>query len=109
METILLVVHVIICVFLIGIILIQPNSSDGLSGIGGGNIGSVLTNRSAANILTKITYILFIAFVLNCIVLARLTLNHNKHSLLDQIEKTIEQKSEEVSDKLKEIEVPINN
>jgi preprotein translocase subunit SecG len=74
MHTILLVIHIIIAVSMIGVILVQRNDSDGLGGLsGGGGGGSFLSGRASANILTRITAILAAAFMINSMVLAKLS------------------------------------
>lgn len=69
----LLFVHLIIALLLIVVILLQKTSTDGLSGIGGGNNMGVMSGRTAANFLTRITIILGIVFFVNAIVLANLS------------------------------------
>ena len=70
----LLFVHLIIAILLIIVILLQKTSTDGLSGIGGGgnNMGLV-SGRSAASFLNRLTVILAIIFFANALVLANLS------------------------------------
>lgn len=74
MESVLLIIHIVVCVSLVGVILLQPNSSDGLSGIGGGSGsgGGFMTARGSANFLTKLTAFLATVFIVNSLVLAYL-------------------------------------
>lgn len=72
MMNILLFVHIVIAVLLIIVILLQKTGTDGLSGIGGNNMGLV-TSRSAANFLTKTTIVLATLFFTNAIILANLS------------------------------------
>jgi preprotein translocase subunit SecG len=60
MSTVILLVHVMICVALVGVVLLQ-RSEGGALGIGGGG-GGFMTGRSAGNALTKTTAILATAF-----------------------------------------------
>lgn len=70
---ILLVIQVIIAVSLVVIVLIQQPSSDGLSGFGGASSGNAfLSGRASADILTKITTILATAFIVNCLLMAKI-------------------------------------
>ncbi|WP_025898982.1 preprotein translocase subunit SecG [Sneathiella glossodoripedis] len=83
METILLVIHVLITVFLIGVVLLQ-RSEGGALGIGGGT-GGVMTGRGAANLLTRTTAILAAAFFATSIGLAIVSGLHTAPtSILDQ-------------------------
>ncbi|XVN42731.1 MAG: preprotein translocase subunit SecG [Candidatus Rickettsia vulgarisii] len=72
MMNILLFVHIVIAILLIVVILMQKTGSDGLSGIGGNNMG-VVTGRTVANFLTKTTVVLAACFIVNAIVLANLS------------------------------------
>jgi preprotein translocase subunit SecG len=60
MTTVILLIHVMICVALVGIVLLQ-RSEGGALGIGGGG-GGFMTGRSAGNALTKTTAVLAAAF-----------------------------------------------
>ncbi|MEP3245910.1 MAG: preprotein translocase subunit SecG [Sneathiella sp.] len=86
METVLLVIHVLIAVFLIGVVLLQRSEGGALGiGGGGGGGGGVMTGRGAANLLTRSTAILAAAFFGTSIVLAILSGAHTAPtSILDQ-------------------------
>lgn len=60
MENVVLVIHLILAVCLIGIVLMQRSEGGGL-GIGGG--GGVVSSRSAATALGKVTWVLAIGFI----------------------------------------------
>jgi preprotein translocase subunit SecG len=71
MENVVLTVHLILALALIGVVLLQRSEGGGL-GMGGG--GGVVSGRSAATALGKITWGLAIAFIctsLTLTVLAR--------------------------------------
>ncbi len=85
METVLLVIHVLIAVFLIGVVLLQRSEGGALGIGGGGGGGGVMTGRGAANLLTRSTAILAAAFFGTSIVLAILSGAHTAPtSILDQ-------------------------
>lgn len=69
MTTVLLVIHLMIAAALVGIVLVQ-RSEGGALGIGGGGGGGFMTGRSAANLLTRITAFLAVAFFGTSILLA---------------------------------------
>lgn len=77
MESVLLVIHIIVCVALVGVILLQQNSGDGLSGIGGGGNSGLMSSRGSANFLTRLTAILATIFLVNSLVLAIIA-SHSK-------------------------------
>lgn len=72
---ILLVIQVIIALAMICVILLQRSSSDGLSGLSGGSSGgnSLISGRTSANLLTKTTSFLAIAFMANSLAMATIT------------------------------------
>lgn len=67
MSNVILVVHLILALALIGVVLMQRSEGGGL-GIGGGG-GNVMTGRSAATALGKVTWALAIAFLATSITL----------------------------------------
>ncbi len=76
METIVLVIHMLIGVALVGVVLMQ-RSEGGLGGLGGGGgggagggMGGLLGNRQTANLLTRTTGLLALAFMVTSIGLA---------------------------------------
>lgn len=60
MQNVVLVIHLILALFLIGVVLLQRSEGGGL-GIGGG--GGVMSARGAATALGKLTWALAIAFI----------------------------------------------
>lgn len=66
MENVVLTVHLILALALIGVVLMQRSEGGGL-GMGGG--GGVVSGRSAATALGKVTWGLAIAFICTSITL----------------------------------------
>jgi preprotein translocase subunit SecG len=93
MINILLFIHIIIASLLIIVILLQKTGTDGLSGIGGSNMG-IVTGRSAANFLTKTTILLGSLFFINAIVLANLSSKRNPN-IIDKIEQSKQKEKKE--------------
>ncbi|RME14353.1 MAG: preprotein translocase subunit SecG, partial [Alphaproteobacteria bacterium] len=62
MENVLLVILLILALALIAVVLMQRSEGGGL-GIGGGGGGGVMSARGAATALSKLTWILGIAFL----------------------------------------------
>lgn len=88
MQTILMVAHLIIAILLVGVILLQRTNEDGLSGLGGGGgFGNIMSARSSAGLLSKITSVLAILFFVNCILLANLSLREANKSIVSSIVK----------------------
>ena len=71
MGSVLLVIHLIVAILLVTLILMQRNSGNALSGLGGGNgADSFLSARGKGNLLTRTTAILATIFFITSILLA---------------------------------------
>ena len=93
MFAVILSVHIIICVFLVILILLQRSEGGGL-GIGqaggSGGLGDFLTARSTSNILTKTTSFLAFCFFLTSLSLVFITnSNYNQESIIDSSDDSI--------------------
>lgn len=80
LMTFILVVHALIAVGLVAVILLQ-RSEGGALGIGGG--GGLVSARGAADLLTRTTSILAVAFVVTSILLAVLAAAQHKTREID--------------------------
>ena len=69
MVQVLLIVHLILAIALVGIILVQ-RSEGGALGIGGGNMGGLMTTRGSASLLTRATAIIAACFICTSLLLA---------------------------------------
>ena len=84
MVYLLVVVHVIVCLFLIGVVLLQQGKSADLAGaFGGQGSQTAFGPRGAANLLTKLTTYAAILFMLISIALTiLLSRQSGDHSVL---------------------------
>ncbi len=83
MENVILAIHLILALLLIGVVLLQRSEGGGL-GMGGG--GGVVSGRSAATALGKVTWILAAAFITTSITLTVLAASNSAtSSVIDQI------------------------
>ena len=73
MVTFITVIHVIICLFLILVVLVQQSKGGGLSGSLGGSAQQVFGGRSSANFMTRLTGIMATLFMLTSLTLAYLS------------------------------------
>ncbi|SDW16329.1 protein translocase subunit secG [Albimonas donghaensis] len=84
MENVLLIVHLILAAFLIGLVLLQ-RSEGGALGIGGGG-GGLTSSRGAATGLAKATWILAAAFIATSLVLTIIAAQKSgDRSVLDRL------------------------
>ena len=69
MQTVIIVIHLMIVATMIGVVLLQKSEGGGL-GIGGGGGGGFLSSRGTANVLTRTTAFLAMAFFATSLVLS---------------------------------------
>jgi preprotein translocase subunit SecG len=71
----LIVVHILVCVGLIIVVLLQSSKGEGLAGAfgGGGLSGAVFGGRGAATFLSKATSVLAVCFMISSIALTLLS------------------------------------
>ncbi len=89
MTAFLMVIHVILCIFLIVSILLQSSKGGGLAGMfgGGGGMGNVFGGRGAASFLAKVTMWLGVGFAITSISIAFLSAgtSSRQRSLVEQV------------------------
>ena len=88
MEDIVLAIHVLLALGLIVFILLQRSDGGALGGIGGGmSFGGIMSGRSSANFLTRLTAALAALFIITSLGLAIIESNSKKsESILEEIE-----------------------
>ncbi|MEY3307132.1 MAG: preprotein translocase subunit SecG [Pseudomonadota bacterium] len=85
MENVVLVIHLILALCLVGVVLLQRSEGGGL-GMGGGGGGGVMSGRSAATALAKLTWIFAIGFICTSIALTVIAARDSSGtSVIDQI------------------------
>ena len=91
MQNVVLIIHLLLAVTLIGLVLLQRSEGGGL-GIGGGGGGGAMSGRAAASAMTKLTWILAIAFICTSLGLTILQVKKSSgSSVLDQLMPVTEQ------------------
>ena len=84
-ETILIGVHVVVCLFLVFVVLLQSGQAADLAGaFGGGGSQTALGMRGAATILQKLTTAAAILFMLTSLTLG--IAGRNESSVIDDLE-----------------------
>lgn len=84
MYSILIVVHVIISLFLIAVILLQAGKGGGLADSFGGSQMQNLFGTKSTTVLTRLTAVCAIGFIVTCISLALIS-SHNARSIVDNV------------------------
>ncbi|MEW6570137.1 MAG: preprotein translocase subunit SecG [Nitrospirota bacterium] len=70
MTTFLVIIHVFVCVFLIGVVLLQSGKGAQLGAAFGGSSQTLFGSRGAATFLSKMTTIAAVVFMLTSLMLA---------------------------------------
>src|SRR5512146_1778074 len=86
LETLLTIFHYFICLFLILVVLLQAGKGGGLGGFGGAATQTVFGGSGAGNLLTKLTSISAVLFMVTSTSLAYISTTSNKDSMSDIIE-----------------------
>ncbi len=94
MENVVLIVHLILALSLIGVVLLQRSEGGGL-GMGGGGGGGVMSSRSAATALGKITWGLAAAFIVTSVALTIIAAENSAgSSVIDRLSGSVEDTAE---------------
>ncbi len=83
MRYILVLIEAVVCSMLIGVILIQRTKSQGLGMALGGQMGEALFGARMGNVLTRVTVILGVVFLVNTTLLAYLGASTRSVSVTD--------------------------
>lgn len=94
----LYVVEVVVCLLLALVVMLQRPKEGGLGGAIGGGMGEAVFGADASNVLVKATTVLGVIFLLNTLVLARLTSTiHSKSVLANEAPAPIQQQRAEAA------------
>ena len=86
MQNVVLIIHLLLAVFLIGLVLLQRSEGGGLGIGGGGGGGGATAGRAAASAMTKLTWVLAVAFICTSLGLTIIQAQKSSgSSVLDQI------------------------
>ena len=101
MQNVVLIIHLLLAVTLIGLVLLQRSEGGGLGMGGGDGGGGAMSGRAAASAMTKLTWILAIAFICTSLGLTILQVQKSSgSSVLDQLMPITEQSSTQSADDL---------
>ncbi len=102
MDTLLTIVHVLVCLFLVGIVLLQHGKGADIGASFGGSSQSLFGTEGPVPLLNKITTAVAIIFMITSVSLAYLSANKSTGSVMTELstEQAVEQqqKAEEVSE-----------
>lgn len=92
MWTLVLSIHIILCLFIIIIILLQSGKGSDMGAAFGGSSQTVFGPRGGATFLGKITTIIAVGFLVTCLALAYLTTEKRKSKIISE-QPAIEEKA----------------
>lgn len=96
MEILLLIVHITVCLSLIGIVLIQGGKGSEMGAAFGGSSQTLFGSRGAATFLGKVTTVVAVVFMVTSLLLALVSVKKSSVSSSGIIDKLpVEEKSEE--------------
>ena len=100
MTTLLIVVHILACIFLIAVVLLQRGKGAEIGAVfGGGASSTVFGSRGAGNFLTKLTTISAVVFMLTSLSLSYLWTTASSDRLFeDEVEVELEQEAAPVAE-----------
>ena len=85
MQNVVLIIHLILAIALIFVVLMQRSEGGGL-GIGGGGGGGMMSGRSAATALSKMTWMLAVGFLITSLTLTVLAAqNSQSDSVIERL------------------------
>jgi preprotein translocase subunit SecG len=85
MDTLLTIVHVIVCLFLVGIVLLQHGKGADIGATFGGSSQSLFGTEGPLPLLNKITTAVAILFMLTSVVLAYISSQSSKSSVMSGV------------------------
>jgi len=95
MTTLIVTIHVTVCILLVLIVLLQSGKGAAMGASFGGGAGQTLFGATGpATILTKITTAVAIIFMITSLLLAYLSGNQSGTSVMEKTTAPIEQKTE---------------
>jgi preprotein translocase subunit SecG len=94
MEKIFFIVHIVVCVSLIGLILVQQGKgAETGASFGSGASQTVFGSQGSANFITRSTAVMTAIFFITCLTLGYFAFQHQKESRIDSLIPQIEQQS----------------
>ncbi|PIE59843.1 MAG: preprotein translocase subunit SecG [Desulfobulbus propionicus] len=107
MTTILIIVHVIVCFFLIGIVLLQHGKGADIGATFGGSSQSLFGTEGPVPLLNKITTLSAIIFMGTSVSLAYLSVNQSTSSVMTDATKPVTQQEAPVGNNQVKTPAPV--
>lgn len=85
MDTLLTIVHVVVCLFLVGIVLLQHGKGADIGATFGGSSQSLFGTEGPLPLLNKITTAVAVIFMLTSVTLAYISSQTSKSSVMSEV------------------------
>ena len=98
METLLIIVHVVVCLFLIGIVLLQHGKGADIGATFGGSSQSLFGTEGPVPLLNKVTTFSAVVFMVTSVALAYISSQNNSGSVMTEsaVEKSVQEETKVV-------------
>ena len=102
METLLIIVHVTVCLFLIGIVLLQHGKGADIGATFGGSSQSLFGTEGPVPLLNKVTTLSAVIFMVTSVALAYISSQNGSGSVMSEMagEKAVQEETQVVEPKL---------
>ena len=107
MDTLLVIVHVLVCLFLVGIVLLQHGKGADIGASFGGSSQSLFGTEGPLPLLNKITTAVAVIFMVTSVSLAYISAHNSTGSVMEALTKEQAVPGVEVEEKAKELAVPV--
>jgi len=87
METLLIIVHIVVCLFLIGIVLLQHGKGADIGATFGGSSQSLFGTEGPVPLLNKVTTFSAVVFMVTSVALAYLSTQNGSGSVMSELTK----------------------
>lgn len=102
METLLIIVHVVVCLFLIGIVLLQHGKGADIGATFGGSSQSLFGTEGPVPLLNKVTTFSAVVFMVTSVALAYISSQNGSGSVMTEManDKAVQEETQVVEPKL---------
>ena len=85
METLVVSLHVFVCIFLVGLVLLQVGKGADVGAVFGGASQTIFGGRGPATFLNKLTIIVSVLFLITSVWLAKMGTGKGGESVIDNV------------------------
>jgi preprotein translocase subunit SecG len=98
METLLIIIHVVVCLFLIGIVLLQHGKGADIGATFGGSSQSLFGTEGPVPLLNKVTTFSAVVFMVTSVALAYIASQNGSGSVMTEVidEKAVQEETKAV-------------